>query len=54
MATQPVNPDYDLPNQAATYDKAADVLYLSVAKCVPIGESIANGVAVFYDKDPDK
>ena len=54
MAAQPVNPDYDLPNLAATYDEAADVLYISVAERAPIGESIANGVAVFYDKDPDE
>ena len=54
MATEPVNSEHQLPNLQATYDEAADTLYISVAKYAPIGESIANGVAVFYDKDPDE
>ena len=52
MAAKPVNPESDLPNIAVTYDADADVLFITNGDDTAFGDSIANGVAMFYDRDP--
>ncbi len=53
MAAKPVKPESGLPNIAVTYDTDADVLFITNGEDTAFGDSIANGVAMFYDQDPD-
>ena len=52
MAAKPVKPGHGLPNIAVTYDADADVLFITNGDNTAFGDSIANGVAMFYDQDP--
>ena len=52
MARKSVRPESGLPNIAVTYDADADVLFITNGKDTAFGDSIANGVAMFYDQDP--
>lgn len=52
MATEPVKPESSLPNITVTYDADADVLLITNGEDTAFGDSIANGVAMFYDQDP--
>lgn len=52
MAAKPVKSESDLPNITVTYDADADVLFITTGDDTAFGDSIANGVAMFYDQDP--
>ena len=52
MAAKPVKSESGLPNIAVTYDVDADVLFITNGEDTAFGDSIANGVAMFYDQDP--
>ena len=54
MAAKPVKSESGLPNIAVTYDADADVLFITNGEDTAFGDSIANGVAMFYDQDPGK
>lgn len=56
MATEPVNVTESevIPKVEVTYDEKADLLYISSGSLAPFGDTIANGVVVFYDRDPDE
>ena len=53
MAAKPVKSESRLPNIAVPYDADADVLFITNGEDTAFGDSIANGVAMFYDQDPD-
>ena len=53
MATKRMNTESDLPDIEVTYDAEADVLFITNGTDTAFGDSIANGVAMFYDQDPD-
>ena len=42
------------PKAVVTYDEKADLLYISAGGPAPYGDTIANGVVMFYDRDPDE
>ena len=42
------------PKAVVTYDEKADLLYISAGGEAPYGDTIANGVVMFYDRDPDE
>ena len=52
MAAKSVKPGHGLPNIAVPYDADADVLFITNGDDTAFGDSIANGVAMFYDQDP--
>lgn len=58
MAAKPMKPgesglpDSGIPDIEVTYDVEADVLFITNGKDTVFGDSIANGVAMFYDQDP--
>ena len=56
MATKSVNAtEVDaVPKAVVTYDEKADLLYISTGCAAPYGDTIANGVVMFYDQDPDE
>ena len=56
MATKSVNAAEieAVPKAVVTYDEKADLLYISTGGLAPYGDTIANGVVVFYDRDPDE
>ena len=56
MATKPVNATEGeaIPKAVVTYDEKADLLYISSGSLAPYGDTIANGVVMFYDRDPDE
>ena len=56
MATEPVNATESevIPKAVVTYDEKADLLYISAGCLAPFGDTIANGVVMFYDRDPDE
>lgn len=56
MATKPVNATEveGVPKAVVTYDEKADLLYISTGALAPYGDTIANGVVMFYDRDPDE
>jgi len=53
MATKPVISESGLPDIEVSYDAEADVLFITNGTDTAFGDSIANGVAMFYDQDPD-
>lgn len=53
MATKPVISESSLPDIEVSYDAEADVLFITNGTDTAFGDSIANGVAMFYDQDPD-
>lgn len=53
MATKPVISESGLPDIEVSYDAEADVLFITNGADTAFGDSIANGVAMFYDQDPD-
>ncbi len=53
MATKRMNLESGLPDIEVTYDAEADVLFITNGADTAFGDSIANGVAMFYDQDPD-
>ena len=54
MATKSVNAAEieAVPKATVTYDEKADLLYISTGGLAPYGDTIANGVVVFYDRGP--
>lgn len=56
MATKPVKTaEIETTSKAVvTYDEKADLLYISTGSPAPYGDTIANGVVMFYDQDPDE
>ena len=53
MAAKPMKPgESGLPDIEVTYDAEADVLFITNGQDTAFGDSIANGVAMFYDQDP--
>ena len=56
MATKSVNAAEieSVPKAVVTYDEKADLLYISTGGLAPYGDTIANGVVMFYDRDPDE
>ena len=56
MATKSVNAaeTEPVPKAVVTYDEKADLLYISAGGVAPYGDTIANGVVMFYDRDPDE
>ena len=54
MAAKPVNPESGLPNIEVIYDEKDDVLFITNGDDTMFGDSIANGVAMFYDRDTDE
>ena len=55
MALRPVDETKikPIPKAIVTYDAKADLLYISTGDPAPYGDTIANGVVMFYDRDPD-
>ena len=56
MATKSVNAAEmeSTPKAVVTYDEKADLLYISAGAPALYGDTIANGVVMFYDRDPDE
>ncbi len=56
MAAKPMNATESevIPKAVVTYDEKADLLYISTGGLAPFGDTIANGVVMFYDRDPDE
>jgi uncharacterized protein YuzE len=56
MATKPVKATESkvIPKAVVSYDEKADLLYISAGSLAPFGDTIANGVVMFYDRDPDE
>ena len=53
MAAKPMKPgESGLPDIEVTYDAEADVLFITNGQDTAFGDSIANGVAMFYNQDP--
>ncbi len=53
MAAKPMKPaESGLHDIEVSYDAEADVLFITNGKDTAFGDSIANGVAMFYDRDP--
>ena len=52
MASKPIVSESGLPDIEVSYDAEADVLFITNGTDTAFGDSIANGVAMFYDQDP--